>query len=902
MRRVSARAGRQVIALAALALCPTLAGACRGAGGGGAAPGEETTVALADGWRIRSSAGLGAGGAELSRAGFDASVDAGWTPAAVPTTVLAALVASGEIVDPYHGRNLEAIDETRFAVPWWYRTEFEVAAPLPESARLVFEGINYSAEVWLNGARIAGPDELAGAFRVFDLDVTPHLVAGRNALAVEVHPPRPGDPTIGFVDWNPKPPDRNLGLWRGVTLRRTGAVALDDVFVRADLDLPSLASADLTLEARLTNHSPRAVEAVVRGRLRAAEPAAGERPIEIERRTALAPGETRALRLTPAELPQLRLESPRLWWPHTLGEPHLYRLDLAVEVGGRVSDRQRADFGVRHVADYLTAEGHRGYAVNGKPVLVRGGGWVDDLLLADDPRRLEDQIRYVRHLNLDTIRLEGFWGSSHALYDLADRYGIMVWVGWSCQWEWQDYLGQPVDEEFGGIDTPAEMDLVARSWRDQVVRLRNHPSVVVWNLASDMLPRPELERRYRDLLAEIDPTRPPLAACSTRTSEVSGPTGVKMNGPYEWVPPDYWYLDGERGGAFGFATEIGPGAQPPPLGSLERMLPPAHRWPIDETWDYHSGRHEFANLDRYAAALAARYGEPSGIEEFAAKAQLANYEAMRAMFEAYSLRRPRTTGVVQWMLNAAWPKLFWQLYDWYLVPNGAFYGARLANRPLHVAYDYGTREVVAVNDRAEPLAGAVARVRVYDLRSVVNLDVAEPLELAAESRDVVLALPERVSGGGPVFLDLRITGADGDPLAANLYWLPPEPDVLDWEASEWFVTPVERYADLSAFTRLPAAALEVEHRFAAARDGDGQEIVVTLANPGPQIAFFVELAVVGAQSGRQAVPIYWDDNYVSLVPGERREIRGAFPAHALAEGDPPAFRYSGINVEARQER
>ena len=888
MSREFPQAGRRRIALVALALCaPLLAGACGGEGERADARRAETTFSLPGGWRLQSSAGLAAGGAELSRPGYDAS---GWTPTSVPSTVLAALVRSGEVDDPYAGRNLETIDESRFTVPWWYRHEFEIFGELPASSRLVFEGINYSAEVWLNGERLAGREEIAGAFRVFDLDVTPHLVVGKNALAVEVHPPQPGDPTIGFVDWNPKPPDRNLGLWRGVLLRWTGPVSLDDVFVRTGLELPGLASADLTIEARLTNRSASPVDTVVRGRIA---------KIDLEHRVALAPGEERTLHLTPAELPQLRLTSPRLWWPHTLGEPHLYHLDLDVEVDGRVSDRQEVDFGVRHVADYLTPEGHRGYAVNGKRVPIRGGGWVDDLLLADDPRRLEDQIRYVRHLNLNTIRLEGFWGSSHELFDLADRYGIMVWAGWSCQWEWENYFGQPVDEEFGGIDTPAEMELIARSFRDQVTWLRNHPSVVVWNLASDMLPRPELERRYRDLLAEIDPTRPPLAACSTRTSEVSGPTGVKMNGPYDWVPPNYWYLDGERGGAYGFNTETGPGPQPPPLGSLVRMLPPEHRWPIDEMWSYRAARGQFSDIDLYAEALAARYGEPSGIEDFARKAQLANYEAMRAMFEAFSLRRPRATGVIQWMLNGAWPKIVWQLYDWYLVPNGAFYAARNANRPLHVAYDLGTRGVVAVNDGGEAVTGATARVRVFDLGSKVVFDESRPLELAADTRSEVLTLPASAGGGEPVFLDLRIAGADGELLAGNLYWLPAEPDVLDWEASEWYVTPVERYADLTGFTRLPPATLEVEHRFALAADGDGREVVVTLNNPGERLAFFIELAVVGSESGRLAAPIYWDDNYVSLVPGERREIRGTLPAHALADGEEPVFRYSGINVEGR---
>jgi len=470
----------------------------------------------------------------------------------------------------------------------------------------------------------------------------------------------------------------------------------------------------------------------------------------------------------------------------------------------------------------------------------------------------------------------------------------MVWVGWSCQWEWQDYLRAPVDETFGGVDTPAEMDLVTTSLRDQVLRLRNHPSVVVWNLASDMLPRPDLERRYRALLAEIDPTRPPLAACSVRTSEVSGPTGVKMNGPYEWVPPEYWYLDRERGGAYGFNTETGPGAQPPVVDSIRRMLPREHWWPIDEVWDYHSGRHKFANLDRYRAALDARYGAPASLEEFAQKAQVANYEAMRPMFEAFALRWPDAKGVVQWRMNTGWPELFWQLYDWYLVPTGAFYAARNANQPLHVAYDYGRRAVVAVNDTGAAVrARAVVRLLAVDSREVRREEVA--LELAAGERREVLQIAPLPKGSPVYFLDARLEPASGEPPSPSFYWLPVVADEIEWAKSEWFQTPTRRFADLKAITRLPPAPLDVTHRFTPT--ADGQQVEVTLHNRGDHLAFFVELAIVGAKSGQLATPVFWDDNYVSLLPGERRTVRATLPSHALG-GEAPAFRYQGMNVPA----
>ncbi|HEU5161724.1 MAG TPA: glycoside hydrolase family 2 TIM barrel-domain containing protein, partial [Thermoanaerobaculia bacterium] len=683
-----------------------------------APPGQ--LLPLDQGWTIQSSATTAAAGRDISAPEFDT---AGWFPTTVPSTVLAALVRNGAVPDPFEGRNLEAISREPFAVPWWYRTEFTLDE-VPADGRLRFDGINYSAEVWLNGARVAGRDAVTGAFRVFELDVTDHLRAGPNALAVEVFPPKPGDPTVGFVDWNPPAPDRYMGLWREVALETTAGVSLSNVYVRGDVDPKNLEEGRVTIGAVVANRTGRATRARIRGVI------SPHQTITFEREVRLAPGETRELVFTPEEFPQLAIASPRLWWPVNMGEPDLYDLTLEAVAGGTISDRFETHFGIRRIEDYINEQGHRGYKVNGRPVLIRGGGWVDDLLLVEDPQRLEDQIRYVRHMNLNTIRLEGFWGSTHALYDLADRYGIMVWVGWSCQWEWENYIGQPVDEKFGGIDTPAEFDLIAASWRDQVIRLRNHPSIIVWNLASDLLPAPELEKRYRSDLATIDPTRPPLVSCGAKTSEVSGPSGVKMEGPYEWEPPNYWYEKQAPGGAFGFNSETGPGAQPPVAGSIRRMLPEASWWPIDEMWDYHAARAEFKNLNRYRAALDARYGPSASLDEFALKAQVANYEAMRGMFESFSLRRPVATGVIQWMLNGAWPKMFWQLYDYYLMPTGAFYAARNSGRPVHIALDHGTGEMIAVNDSAEELE-ATAHVRVFDAASRVLLDESRPLRMPA---------------------------------------------------------------------------------------------------------------------------------------------------------------------------
>ena len=323
------------------------------------------------------------------------------------------------------------------------------------------------------------------------------------------------------------------------------------------------------------------------------------------------------------------------------------------------------------------------------------------------------------------------------------------------------------------------------------------------------------------------------------------------------------------------------------------MLPEQHWWPVDEMWRYHSGRNEFNSIDRYHAALDARYGEAVDLQDFARKAQLANYEGMRAMFEAFSIRRPQTTGIIQWMLNSAWPELYWQLDDYYLVPNGAFYGARDASRPVNVAFDRADRTLVVVNDTRTPLAETTLRVRMLGLDSEILADESRAIDVPPESIQRVLTLPPVDTDGRAYFVDARLLSQGGDVIASSFYWLPAEEDVPDWEASEWFVTPTATYADLTDLADLPGVQLQVEHSFASAEGG--QTLSATLENPTDRLAFFVELSIVGAESGRLVAPIFWSENYLSLLPGERREITAEIPAHALG-GDRPVFRYQGINV------
>ena len=844
---------------------------------------SQHEILLDEGWHIRSSADLSIGGEVLSKAGLDLE---GWYPTAVPSTVLAVLVKNGVYKDPFFGKNLESIPTEQFKKAWWYRKEFIVNEQMAHTnARLLFEGINYSANIWLNGKKIASTDEIHGAFRMFDIDITSSLLPGTNTLAVEVLPPEPGNFTIGFVDWNPRPPDESMGIWRGVKLCLTGPVSVNSPFVQTKLNLDTLDEARLTITAALANHTEKKVSGILKGEIE---------EIEFDQSFTLEPHETREIVFQPNEYELLSFRSPRLWWPNHLGEPNLYTLKLTATVDGAASDRDEVLFGIREVSDYINEEGHRGYTINGKKVLIRGGGWVDDLFLVEEPKKIEAQVKYAKHMNLNALRLEGFWGSSQTLYDFADQYGILLLVGWSCHWEWEDYAGKPVDQ-FGGVKTPEEMDLVARSLHDQVLWLRNHPSIFVWVLGSDKLPRPELEKKYMSYLDKIDPTRPTLSACGSLESEVSGPTAVKMNGPYDYVTPNYWYVDKTRGGAYGFNTETGPGPQPPPLESIEKMIPEDHLWPIDDYWDFHCARNEFNTLDRYMLALENRYGAPERVEEFVHVAQVANYEAIRAMFESFGVNKPSTSGIIQWMYNSAWPAMFWQLHDYYLMPNGAFYGTKTACEPLNIVYNYGDKDIYIVNDTHRTYSDLTAEIGVYNISSkrVFKQDI--PVNVGEYSSTKILETPSMEGLSTVYFLDLKLKDASGNLLGSNLYWLSTKEDILDENSSTWFYTPNKAFADFTGLKDLLEVQIEAAHQFEEL--GEEMEIRVTLQNPSEMIAFFIDLNVYRAESGHSVLPIFWDDNFISLLPGETREIRARFLKEDL-KGETPAFRLSGWNVKS----
>ncbi len=870
--------------------------------------GAAEPVALSQ-WQLQSSAKVKEGGAALSSMKYRPR---GWHQITVPGPVVGALVKNKVYPDPFYGKNLRSIPGTTypigenfsnhpmpadspFAVPWWYRTAFQVpASDAGKTITLHFDGINYRANIWVNGRQIAKSDEVVGAWRLYQFDVTEHIVLGKpNVLAVQVFSPKDTELAITFVDWNPQPPDKNMGLWRRVYYTATGPVTVRHPFVETKIDLPEAKTAQLTVSAEVQNHSKLPLRGSLSG-------AIGD--ITFSQPVELGPGELKEVLLKPEQFPQLTINNPRLWWPAQMGKPELYDLELKFEADNKVSDSAKIQFGIREITSesldhpqgkvfkpegepLISYKKRLLFKVNGKPILIRGGGWASDMFMRADPKRYAQELAYTQHMGLNTVRLEGKM-ETEEFFQLTDRMGMLVMAGWCCCDHWEHWdKWKPEDHK-----------VAEHSQRDQIKRLRSHPSLMLWMNASDYPPPMEVEKMYIGVLNQCRWPNPYVSSATGKVAEHTGVSGVKMTGPYEYIPPRYWLDDKERGGAWGFNTETSMGPAPPPIESLRRMIPKEHLWPMGEYWDYHAGGHQFKNIKNFASALDARFGKVKSAEEFAGKSQVMTYEGIRAMFEAYGRNKYESTGVIQWMLNNGWPSLIWHLYDFYLRPGGGYFGAKKALEPLHPQFTYGDRSVWVVSSQYKDAPGLRLTATVYDLNMAEKHKQELTLDAAADSTSRAFTIPEFENITTTYFLVLTLDDASGKRVGSNLYWLSTKPETLEWEKSTWYYTPAKSNADFTALNTLPKVRLQLSSN--SERQGDKVRTLVTVKNSSKSIAFAVRLKANSAANGEEILPVLWDDNYFALLPGEERQI-AAEHASSDVGGAKIAVSVEGWNVEAQ---
>jgi exo-1,4-beta-D-glucosaminidase len=848
-------------------------------------------MVLSDGWSIQSSANDQEPGDKISTPGYAVKA---WQPATVPSTVAGILVQNDVYKDPFWGMNIRALpgveyrigtnfsnvpmpENSPFKSPWWYRREFTVNQRAGELVWLHFDGINFRANIWLNGKRIADNRQVAGAYRTYEFNITGSVQAGKpNALAVEIFPPEPTDLAITWVDWNPMPPDKNMGLWRDVYITTSGPVSLRYPAINTRLDPRSSDKAHLTISADLHNAGDRRVNATLKGRIE---------KIEFHQNVDLAANETKTVTFSPDKFLQLNISQPRLWWPVHMGPQNLQDLELQAEADGKVSDSDKIRFGIREVTSELSDKNYRTFKINGMPVLIRGAGYTPDMFLRPSLEREIAEIRYVKDMNLNTIRFEAKMETGRFL-EMMDREGILAIAGWCCCDHWEKW--DKWDEE--------DYQVSAASLRDQIRRIRNHPSVFTWWNGSDGPPNERAEKGYLAVLEELRWANPVLSSATAKPAKASGQSGVRMTGPYEYVPPVYWYLDTKNGGAYSFNTETGPGPAVPPIESLKRMIPRESLWPINEVWNFHAGGGAFRDIKIYTEALNQRLGTATGVEDFAMKSQVMAYDGERAMFEAYARNKYLSNGVIQWMLNNAWPAIIWHLYDYYLRPAGGYFGTKKACEPVHIQYSYDDRSVVVVSSYSGDLKGLKAGAKVYNLDMTEKSSQEAAVDATADCTKRVLTIPDIAGLSSTYFVKLTLTDSAGKLLSSNFYWLSTKQETLDWDKTTWYYTPTKEFADFTALKTLPAVDLKVRAR--TERRGAEEVARVSVENPSKSLAFFVRLKVNGSRDGEEILPVIWQDNYFSLLPGEKRELTATYDTRQLL-GAAASVEVQGWNIAAK---
>ncbi len=865
--------------------------------------------ALAGGWLLAEAPRVTADGAEVSRPEFSSS---GWLNAIVPGTVLTTMVAQGIYPDPDYGLYNLYIPESLNKQDYWYRTEFNPPASLKNRRlTLTFEGINYAAEVWLNGRRLG---EIKGAFIRGTFDVTGMVAPGKpNALAVRVSPPpHPGIPHEQSVkagaglnggmlcldgptficaegwDWLPGIRDRNTGIWQDVVLTASGAVKIGDIQVVTALPLPDTSRAEVTLRVPVRNDSQTAISGVLE---------ASFEGVAAAKRITLRPGET-LVNLTPSEFPQLAVAKPRLWWPNGYGSPELYHLKISFADARGESDARNLRFGIREITYELTLLDKTGRlrrveysptAAEGAPVvdvryeaaLESSAGYVYSFRSgaeASTAIRMLDDWRASPNLivRVNGVRIAckgGNWGLDDSrkrvsreriepyirLHRDANFTMIRNWCGQSTEevlYDLCDEYGLLIWNDFwittqdSNLD-PSDTALFLANARDTLLRFRNHPSVALWCGRNEGVPTPAINDGLDVLIRGLDGTR-----CYLPNSRL---INLAPSGPWNHGEPVEFFTTRARG----FSTELGLPSVPT-MEAMRAMMPQSDLWPPNDTWAYHDWHSDGGGrVAPFMASMDQQLGAPTSLEDFERKAQMFNYVNHRAMFEGFNahLWAPNS-GRLLWMSQPAWPSMSWQLFSHDYDTHGTFYGAKKACEPIHVQLNLPDLKTMVVNNTTGALENLTVTARVFSFDGKLVLMKDAKLTAAPNAAVESLALDLSKEAAADVFfVKLELSDARGVLLSENLYW---------------YAGQTSAYRKLS---ELPAAPV----RIAAGqrRAGDWVRVGIDLTNQGAAIALMNKVTLRHITGGERVLPVYASDNYVSLLPGESRRIELECPASAI---------------------
>jgi len=842
-------------------------------------------------WRIQRDSLVTADGPALSRPGFQ---DKDWLVATVPATVLSSFWNAGAIPDPNYGDNINAISDSFFYADFWYRDEFVAPGPergpegTPPAGRhtwLHFRGINWKADVYLNGEMLGHID---GGFMRGQFDVTKTLKPGaRNAIAVRIRKnATPGsvkektwespDPNGGALgadnptyhatagwDWIPSVRGRDIGIWSDIYLDTSGPVTIENPFVSTTLPLPDASRADVTVEATLRNSGTTVVTGVLRGRF---GDVAFETPVTVE------PGTDKAVKLDPTTTPALRLANPKLWWPAGYGEQNLYKVELSFETAGKsVSDTKRFQAGVRQFT-YTEDNAALKIFINGRRFIARGGNWgFPEVNLRYRAREYDVAVRYHKDMNFTMIRNWVGQTGDDEFFDACDRYGIVVW---------QDFwLANPVDGP-----NPNDNDMFLKNSRDFILRIRNHPSIGLYCGRNEGNPPPPIND---GLIAQIASLHPGLHYIpSSAGGTVSG------GGPYRTVPPKQYF---QTRATLKLHSELGmPNVVT--LDSLKQMMPEEAMWPQGDVW----GIHDFTRTGAQGGTawmdmIDKNYGGATNAADWVGLSQFINYDGYRAMFEAQGKNR---MGLLLWMSHPCWPSFVWQTYDYYFDTSAGYFGSKKGSEPLHIQWNPLSDTVEVVNYNAGNVQGLSAQAEILNMNGARQWEKSATLDSKEDSLEAPIKIEFPSNLTAVHFIRLKLTRGN-ETVSENFYLRGLEETPAPAGPAGGAGGPGGQGGgtlgyNLKAIRTLPKVKVETASKIA--QQGSRWLISTELRNTGDQPALMVRVKAVREKSGDRILPAIYSDNYVALMPGERRTIRTELE-NADTRGERPRVVVEGFNVQ-----
>lgn len=868
----------------------------------------ESAHLLREGWLVKSSLSVEETGGKLSSEG--ASGD-GWVKTSVPATVLTALVRGGVYPNPLVEMNNMLIPDSDdeynsendllkyshipgmnpWKDPYWYVTSFNYGQMPDGRVILNFNEINYRGEVWLNGTMISDPEEMVGMERSYAFDVTDHIKPqNRNILAVKIYPvdipgkpehdpitalDRPGEnmgdgrisvcytkwDTMGW-DWQPPVRDRDMGITEDVFLSVRKDVVIENLYISSDLELPSLSSADITVSADVCNYSGETLDGNLMFSL------TGDETVNFTIPCHLDPYARKPVLVSGREAEQLLLKNPHLWWPAGYGDQYLYRLSVNFESAVCQSDPVEENFGVRNVNTHIGPD-ERIIEINGRRVYPVGGNWVIDMMLNWTAPRYEREILLTRNSGMNMLRIWGPTGvAPEAFYDAADKYGVMLW---------QDFLNDYWGTFQNKPGYRPDERLFCEITSEIVKKYRNHPSLVMWCGGNE-----GVNPRENRIMGEILPA---LDGRDTRFYQRSSLAyGIHGSGPYNTLEPAQYFTEPKL---HGFSSEIGPSGVPV-LESVDKALNHKEngtaegRKPLDGYWAFHDANDWPAKDTRkfttYDNMVRSWYGAPAQedsrelLSDYIDKCQLVNYDVYRASIEAINRQLwDRASGILLWKSNSSWPSLTWQIYDWYLQAHAGYYATKIASSRTGVQWNRDDNSISVVNLSPEALECATVTAGYYGIDGKKIAFFSDTLSVSSD-RVAVPGISVNVPDS-PQFLRLTLTGSDGKELAKNTYWICSD-------------------NDFTSFARMPAPELSVSVENSASGGKINYEL--TVANDSESIALLTRFRLAGKKSGYEILPSLWSDNFVTLLPGEKRVLTlSVFESDASVEPAEIQYRSFG---------